>query len=265
MENYKDKVLQKYADGREPQRAELAGPYGLEFHYTKKLLSPYITPETTVVELGCGGGYYGLHYAAQCKSYLGIDLSPVNISAFQKCIEEAGLSNVSAQVGDATNLSGIHDCAFDVVLCLGPMYHLNREDRKSCMRECRRICKPGGMIALAFISQVGAMTKFGIAWGWDKVLTSEVDHFVLDLHTDDASTDIFFYAMPEEISSDAVGTGLEIVTMAGLDFLIFEDTIEQLTDAQRGVLFHALDTMHESPSCAGLANHTMLLCKKPLL
>ena len=263
MEDYKDKVLQKYADGREARRAELAGPYGLEFHYTKKLLDPYITPEKTVVELGCGGGYYGLHFASQCNRYLGIDLSPANIAAFQVAINEAGLFNLSAQVGDATNLPDIQSGSFDVVLCLGPMYHLNREDRQTCIRECRRICSPGGIIALAFISPVGAMAKFGGAWGWDKVLTPEVDHFVLDLGTDDASTDIFFYTMPEDISSDAVDTGLEVVTMAGLDFLLFEDAVERLTDAQRRVLFHALDTMHESPSCAGLANHTILLCRKP--
>lgn len=263
MQNYKDKVLQKYADGMEPRRAELAGPYGLEFHYTKKLLAPYITPETDVVELGCGGGYYGMHFAPQCKSYLGIDLSPVNVAAFQKSIAEASLSNIFAQVGDATDLSGIPDSTFDVVLCLGPMYHLSREDRKTCMQECGRICKSGGVIALAFISQVGAMAKFGTAWGWDKVLTPEVDHFVLDLGTDDTSTDIFFYAMPEEVSSDAAETGLETITMVGVDFLLFEDAIERLTDAQRKVLFHALDMMHKSPSCAGLANHTILLCKNP--
>ena len=263
MEDYKHKVLQKYADGRESQRAALAGPYGLEFHYTKKLLTPYITPEKTVVELGCGGGYYGMYFASRCKQYLGIDLSPVNITAFQNSIANAGLSNVDAQVGDATNLSNIPEACFDVVLCLGPMYHLNREDRRRCLSECRRICKPGGTIALAFISQVGAMTKFGIAAGWDKVLTPDVDHFVLDLGTDDASTDIFFYTMPEEISSDAADAGLEIITMAGLDFLLFEDAIERLTDTQRKVLFHALDMMHESPACAGLANHTMLLCRNP--
>lgn len=88
MQHYKNKVLQKYADGREPQRAELAGAYGLEFHYTKRLLEPYISPEKTVVELGCGGGYYGLYFAPRCKRYLGIDLSPVNIDAFQKRISE---------------------------------------------------------------------------------------------------------------------------------------------------------------------------------
>lgn len=263
MEDYKDKVLQKYADGREPHRADLAGPYGLEFHYTKKLLSPYITPEKDVVELGCGGGYYGLYFAAQCRSYLGIDLSPVNIAAFQQGILDAGVQNVSAQVGDATELSSIADSTFDVVLCLGPMYHLNRKDRIRCIHECKRICKAGGIIALSFINKVGAWAKFGTAVGWDRVLTPEIDHFVLDIGTDDANPDVFFYTMPEDISEEAVQAGLEITTTAGLDFLIFEDTIERLTDAQRKVLFHAMDTMHESPSCAGLANHAMLVCRKP--
>lgn len=263
MQHYKDMVLQTYADGREPQRAELAGAYGLEFHYTKKLLAPYISPEKTVVELGCGGGYYGLYFAPRCKRYLGIDLSPVNIDAFQKSISESGLSNVSARVGDATDLSGVPDGTFDVVLCLGPMYHLNRTDRQACMRECRRICKPGGIIALAFINKTGAMAKFGCAVGWDKVLTPEIDHFVLDLGTDDVNTDIFYFTMPEELSADAMEAGLDICTMAGLDFLIFEDTIEKLTAAQREVLFHGLDIMHESPACTGLANHAMLVCRKP--
>lgn len=263
MQNYKDKVLQKYADGGEARRAELAGPYGLEFHYTKKLLAPYLTPEKTVVELGCGGGYYGLHFGPRCKSYLGIDLSPVNIDIFQAAISEAGLTNVSAQVGDATALTELPDNAFDVVLCLGPMYHLNRADRNICMEECKRICKPGGIIALAFLNKTGAMAKFGHSMGWDKVLTPEIGHFVLELGTDDVNPDIFYFTMPEELTEDAKLAGLEAITMAGLDFLFFEDTIEQMPEAQRTVLFHTLDMMHASPSCTGLANHAMLLCKKP--
>ncbi len=34
-------------------------------------------------------------------------------------------------------------------------------------------------------------------------------------------------------------------------------------EPQRKVLFHALDIMHESPACTGLANHAMLMCRKP--
>jgi 2-polyprenyl-3-methyl-5-hydroxy-6-metoxy-1,4-benzoquinol methylase len=263
MDAYKQKVLDSYSTGLEAFRAEKAGPYGQEFHYTKKLLDPYITSEKDVIELGCGGGYYGLYYAERCNSYLGVDLSPVNIAAFQQEISKAGYQNVTAQIGDATALTDIPDNAFDVVLCLGPMYHLRHEDRQACMKECQRICKPGGLIALAFINKTGAIAKFAPAVGWPRVLTPEIDHFVLDLGTDDAHPDVFFYTMPEEISKDATDAGLEVVTLAGLDFLIFEHEIELLSDAQRAILFRILDTMHESPYCSGLANHAMLLCKKP--
>jgi SAM-dependent methyltransferase len=260
--DYKEKVRDSYAAGQEEGRAAKAGPFGLEFHYTKKLLDPYITRDMDLVELGCGGGYYALHYGPRCRSYLGIDLSPVNVAAFQR--NTADLPGVSAQVGDATDLPNLEDDSFDCVLCLGPMYHLNHPDRKRCLAECRRICKPGGLIALAFINKVGAFAKFGASFGWPQVLTPAVDHFVFDLGTDDAHPEVFFYTMPEEIQQDAAEAGLESITLAGLDFLLFEPAIEALPEEKRAVLFHALDLMHESAHCSGLANHAMLLCRKPI-
>ncbi|HWQ58892.1 MAG TPA: methyltransferase domain-containing protein [Clostridia bacterium] len=262
MSDYKSKVAEAYAGGREAGRAAEAGTYGLEFLYTKRALDPHITSDADVVELGCGGGYYGLYYAGRCKSYLGIDLSPVNIEAFQQQIAERGLVNVRAEIGDATELAGIPDEAFDVVLCLGPMYHLDREDRQRCMRACKRVCKPGGIIALAYINKAGAIAKFGIAYGWDKVFTQRIDEYVLTRGTDDVRMDVFFYTMPEELEEDARNAGLDVLASKGLDFLIFENTIETMGDGQRATLFHFMDLIHESPSCAGLANHALLLCRK---
>lgn len=262
MYDYKKRVLQYYSDGAEVSRAEQAGAYGLEFHYTKKLLDPLVKEDSEIIELGCGGGYYGLHYAERCKSYLGIDYSPVNIAAFQSKIDDMNYKNLYAQVGDATGLREIQEDSFDLVLCLGPMYHLNREGRKKCIGECRRICRPGGIIAFAFINKTGAMAKFGASFGWDKVLTPEIDHYVLDMGTDDVNTDVFFYTMPEELEEDTKNGGLETITMAGLDFLIFERPIAKMPEETRKVLFHFMDTMFASPRCAGLANHAMLLCKK---
>ena len=262
MEDYKEKVRAVYESGREASRAEEAGQYALEFLYTKRALDPLIRVNTDVLELGCGGGYYGLHYAGRCKSYLGIDLSPVNVAAFRKQIDARGLANVRAEAGDATDLSGIPDGAFGLVLCLGPMYHLNREDRRMCLRECARVCGPDGAVALSYINKGGAIAKFGFAAGWDKLLTPKIDECVLARGTDDVRTDVFFYTMPEEIEADARDAGLCVLSSKGLDFLLFERDVERLDDGQREVLFHYMDLLHESPSCAGLANHALLLCKK---
>src|SRR5574344_938974 len=103
MEN-KEEVIAAYVSGNEVDRAKEAGQYGMEFRNTKKILSGYISKDKSVIELGCGGGYYGMYYADSCHDYLGIDLSPKNIKVFQNLIKEKGLKNVKAEVGDATDL-----------------------------------------------------------------------------------------------------------------------------------------------------------------
>lgn len=262
MNDYKQEVIDAYAGGGEVNRANEAGQYGMEFHYTKKIMSEYIKEDTKVVEVGCGGGYYGLYFAKSCRNYLGIDLSPVNISIFNEKIGEYGYNHVRAEVGDATYLSNIADDSFDVVMCLGPLYHLKREDRRKCITECKRICKNGGIISFAFINKLGAITKFGPTYGWKNVMTVKIRENVLDKGIDDVRPDVFYYTMPEEVEEDAKEAGLEIVKVAGLDFLLFEDKIEEFTEEERVTWFRFADMLNESPSCAGLCNHALLVCRK---
>lgn len=163
----------------------------MEFINTKKIPNNYISNDKRVLEIGCGGGYYAMHYAELCQEYVGIDLSPVNINVFQNLIEQNRYHNVKAEVGDATDLCNVTDNSFDVVLCLGPMYHLNPKGRAKCMAECARVCKPGGIIAIAFINKTGVIAKFAPAFGWDKVLTAKIDDHVLTKGIDDVHPDIF--------------------------------------------------------------------------
>ncbi|MDF2586941.1 MAG: methyltransferase type 11 [Anaerocolumna sp.] len=261
MDN-KQMVINAYASGNEINRAKEAGLYGMEFINTKKILKQYISKDKKILEMGCGGGYYGMHFADSCKEYVGIDLSPANIQVFQELIQESGYHNVKAEVGDATDLNNIGDNSFDVVLCLGPMYHLNPEGRAKCMAECERICKPDGIVAFAFINKTGVIAKFAPAFGWDKVLTAKIDENVLTKSIDDVNPDIFFYSMPEEMIAEAKKVGLSHERLAGLDFLLTDDIIENFNLEQRKVWFHYADIIMGSEYCAGLANHAILICRK---
>ena len=263
MENngYKDKVREAYAGGGESNRAKAAGEYGLEFIYTKKLISQHISKEKKVIEVGCGGGYYGLEFASSCREYLGVDLSPINVEMFREQIREKNLDNVRAEVGDATDLKGIETESYDLVLCLGPLYHLNREDRQQCIRECKRICKKGGIILFAFINKAGAIAKFSNAVGWENMLTEKIDDYVLTKGTDDVHTNIFYYTMPEEILEDTADAGLEKVRLAGVDFLVLENTIASWTDEQRRIWSHLADIIFESEYATALTNHAVLVCR----
>ena len=62
---------------------------------------------------------------------------------------------MSAQVGDAINLENIPDNSFDVVLHLGPMYHLSKDERELACKEAARVCKDDGILAFAYIVSIG--------------------------------------------------------------------------------------------------------------
>lgn len=259
--SYKQKVLEVYAGGAEVNRAKNTGEYGMEFIYTKKALDPYITKKKKVIEIGCGGGYYMMNYAPKCAKYLGVDLSPVNVKIIKEQIKANGYKNASAKVGDATNLINIADVSYDVVLCLGPLYHLNREDRKACILECKRICKPGGIIAFAFINKLGVMAKYGHGVGWKNVLTPHIGSCVLENGVDDIHPDIFYYTTPDELVEDTQSAGLKRIKITAVDFLILEDEIESFTEEQRKVWFQYADILANSEFASALGNHALFICQ----
>ena len=82
-----------------------------------------------------------------------------------KRLEQARASSVrqaehplaSAEVGDARHLPH-GDATADAVLLLGPLYHLvEREDRLACLREIRRVLRPGGLVWGAAISRFASL------------------------------------------------------------------------------------------------------------
>lgn len=45
----------------------------------------------------------------------------------------------------------VKDNEYDIVLHLGPMYHLTEEERKAAVKEALRVTKPGGKVFMAYI------------------------------------------------------------------------------------------------------------------
>ena len=65
--------------------------------------------------------------------------------------------NLNILEGDARDLSQFADARFDMVLCMGPLYHLKTAaGRKKALSECLRILKPGGIIAAAYVNRYAA-------------------------------------------------------------------------------------------------------------
>ncbi len=260
MASNQDKILAWYREGREENRHQGSRSAAMEFHYTKKYMGNYIDHSCHVVELGCGTGHYGMFFAERCASYTGVDLSPDNIEVFQANIRAAKLSNVSAMTGDATNLPELQDNSFDVVMCLGPMYHLPREERAKVFEECYRIARQGATIAFSYINRLGVYLGACVLNG--KYPNAEVNQLVFDHNTGDEATGVFFFTSPEEMKQDAAENGFKVLKNHGLDFYFASSAIDAMPDEQFECYMELADRMSDSVFCTGLSNHALLICRK---
>jgi ubiquinone/menaquinone biosynthesis C-methylase UbiE len=99
-----------------------------------------------VLDLGGGDGTTALPEAKLGAEVLVVDIARNLVEAGRKRAAEAGLTNIKFQEGDATNLEGLPDKSFDLVLSIfGAMFAPKPAD---VAKEMVRVTKPGGRIVM---------------------------------------------------------------------------------------------------------------------
>src|SRR6476469_6154891 len=105
-----------------------------------------ITPGSKVLDLGCGDGTTALPAARLGADVLGVDIASNLVEAGNNRARAEGLTNCRFQEGDASNLDGIDDDTFDVVVSIfGAMFAPKPFD---VAKEMVRVTKPGGRIVM---------------------------------------------------------------------------------------------------------------------
>ncbi|HEY0741546.1 MAG TPA: class I SAM-dependent methyltransferase [Chryseosolibacter sp.] len=99
-----------------------------------------------VLDLGCGDGTTAIPEAKLGANVVGIDIARNLVEAANKRAKEAGLKNFIAREGDASDLSGVADRSFDLVVTIfGAMFAPKPFD---VAREMVRVTRPGGRIVM---------------------------------------------------------------------------------------------------------------------
>jgi ubiquinone/menaquinone biosynthesis C-methylase UbiE len=160
-----DEEIAAYYDRGEEQ-GRLAGMARLELVRTQELLDRHLPPPPAVVlDAGGGPGAYALWLAERGYEVHLLDPIELHVDQARAAAEARHIRLASAVVGDARELPHT-DAAVDVVLMLGPLYHLQeRDDRLRALREAHRVLVPGGLLAAAAISRF-ASTVDGLAQGF---------------------------------------------------------------------------------------------------
>ena len=103
-------------------------------------------PEDTVLEVGCGPGLLASAFARAVRHVTGIDMTPAMLEQARKMQAAEGLTNMSWQQGDVTQLP-YPDAHFSIVSCRFVFHHL--EEPLVVLRQMKRVCKGGGRVVVA--------------------------------------------------------------------------------------------------------------------
>jgi SAM-dependent methyltransferase len=99
-----------------------------------------------VLDLGCGDGTTAIPEAKRGADVLGIDIAANLVAAGNRRARELGLANCRFQEGDASDLKGVPDGSFDLVVTVfGAMFAPRPFD---VAKEMVRVTRPGGCIVM---------------------------------------------------------------------------------------------------------------------
>ena len=245
----------------------------LEAHRTRSLIERYATlAPATVLDVGGAAGAY-----ASWLTELGYIVHLVD--RVPRLVAEAKHRNrllphqiATYSVADARALPFPDQCA-DIVLLLGPLYHLiSGPDRALALEEARRVLKPDGLLFAAAISR-WAYALYGLAKDHlfeDPAFEKVVRSSVRDGHHRGEIGDRYFttayFHRPDELQSELIGSGFVIEGCYGLEGPcgMFSDFDERWNDPRRRAEMIRITEMIESePSLLGVSPHLLAVARKP--
>ena len=152
MENM-DEVYEFYNNGAEIDRLE-RGLGIVEFYRSKEIISQYINGKSVIYDIGGGIGRYSSWLAEQGHDVTMVEYAPTAVDYAKKNMT----TPYKAEVGDARDIH-LPDDSADVVLLMGPLYHLqNKAERTKALNEAYRVLKPGGLLIATGISKFSSTT-----------------------------------------------------------------------------------------------------------
>jgi SAM-dependent methyltransferase len=129
----------------------------------------HLRPGTSLLDVGCGPGTITVDLAERVAPgpVIAVDSSDAVLDDARRVAAERGLDNVDFAVADVHALH-YSDDTFDVVHAHQVLQHV--ADPVQALREMRRVCKPGGIVA-ARDSDYAAMTWYPASPGLDEWLS----------------------------------------------------------------------------------------------
>jgi len=273
QESVAGEIVDYYERGLEAARLSSGVEGELEFVRTQEIIRRYIPPVPAVVlDIGGGPGAYAAWLAKEGFDVHLIDSVPLHLEQAQEASKmqpETPIQSIS--LGDARKLEWV-DGSGDVVLLLGPLYHLpERVDRISALSEAFRILKPGGLLFAVGISRF-ASTLSGLIDGF---LQDEAFFEIAKRDAQDgqhrnptAKASYFttsFFHHPDELQAEVLEVGFEVKALLQVEgvAVFLQNLGEQWDDTVlRDRILETVRWLEAEPSTLGVTGHMIAVAVK---
>ena len=156
-------LLTQFYENYDEEGRLLSRHGSVEFLTTMRYIDKYLRPGMRILEVGAATGRYSHTLARRGFRVDAVELVQHNVDIFNSLTQPG--EEITIRQGDARDLSCFADETYDMVLLLGPMYHLfTEEDQRKALSESLRVLKKGGLLRL--IICIVVTVPAGIAFGW---------------------------------------------------------------------------------------------------
>ena len=235
----------------------------VEYLTTMRYIEKYLRPGMRILEIGAATGRYSHTLARMGYAVDAVELVQHNIDIFNTLTQPG--EKISIRQGDARELSFLEDEQYDIVLLLGPMYHLfTQKDQKLALSEALQVTKKGGIMMVAYCGNEATMVQYCFGRG---MLKEEKYRKLVDPVTFKAASDpaeLFELYRREDIDALMVDFPTERLHYVGTDMAT--NYMRPVIDEMDEELFEMYLRYHfaicERPDCVGVSHHILDIHRK---
>jgi len=267
----KPEIEQYYAEFQnEPDRLER---HPLEKLRTQNIIKRYLPDgPARILDVGGEAGVYSLWVSEIGHEVHLIDPVSFHVAEARSRAAQVRYPPARIALGEAARLD-YPDEYFDMVLLLGPLYHMQEQsDRIVALKEARRMVKKNGIVISAYISRFAALVD-----GFFKDLVSRPAWCAI-METDTTTgrhsnptgqpgwfTTAYFHH-PAEIKPEIEASGLVCEKVLAVEF--FDGYIPGIDEKishpdYRDLLLRSIARIEEEESLLGVSNHIIGIGRKP--
>ncbi len=241
----------------EEKRVKQDRAHTVEYLFSMQTIEKYITPETDLIDIGCGTGNYSMALASKCHNVLATDLMDNLLKVLEEKIKKEGLSNISCLCANVLDIPQYINKKYDVVLCMGPLYHLNNmETRQQCYRIMKQLAKPDGVIIFTYLTTNAPFS--GVLKG-----KFAADIFFNQCRKETYYQGAFYFTSPDYMNQEITDNGFEIIEHLATDpICCFCSTeINAMPEESYNIFIKTLSQNNDTPALLRLSAHNMIVAR----